>query len=104
MPAAMATCTTGVPVSGAMDRASLRKANRAAGNAADAAALELTLDGVELRAEHAGALAVAGADLTATLDGQPLLQACGCRMPRAASCVSTRGGAARGRIWHSRAA
>ena len=72
----------GVPVSGAMDRASLRDANRAAGNAADAAVLELTLDGVEVRAEHAGALAVAGADLTATLDGQPLPP--GVRVPHAA--------------------
>jgi len=75
----------GVPVSGAMDRASLRDANRAAGNAAEAAALELTLEGVEVRAEHAGALAVAGADLTAMLDGQPLPP--GVRMPHAAGSV-----------------
>jgi antagonist of KipI len=55
-----------------MDRVSLRRANRAVGNAAAAAVLEVTLDGVEVRVEHAGALAVAGGDLGATLDGRPL--------------------------------
>jgi allophanate hydrolase subunit 2 len=55
-----------------MDRGSLRRANRAVGNAAGAAALEVTLDGLEVRVDHAGALAVAGADLGATLDGRPL--------------------------------
>ena len=62
----------GVPVSGAMDRASLRDANRAVGNAYTAAALEVMLGGVEVRLEHAGALAVSGADLSATLDGRAL--------------------------------
>ena len=62
----------GVPVSGAMDAAALRDANHAVGNAADAAALEATLAGFEARLEHAGALAVAGADLGATLDGRPV--------------------------------
>jgi KipI family sensor histidine kinase inhibitor len=60
----------GVPVSGAMDMASLRDANRAVGNAASDAAIEVTLGGVELRVDHAGALAVSGADLDATIDGQ----------------------------------
>ncbi|HZI79309.1 MAG TPA: 5-oxoprolinase subunit PxpB [Vicinamibacterales bacterium] len=62
----------GVPVSGAMDRVSMRDANRAVGNAFMAAALEVTLGGVEVRLEHAGALAVSGADLSATLDGRAL--------------------------------
>lgn len=62
----------GVPVSGAMDRASLNQANAAVGNAPASAALEVTLGGVELRLEQGGAVAVAGADLGATLDGQPL--------------------------------
>jgi len=62
----------GVPVSGAMDAAALRDANHAVGNAADAAVLEATLVGFEARLEHAGALAVAGADLGATLDGRPV--------------------------------
>ena len=60
----------GVPVSGAMDPASMRDANRAVGNPATAAALEITLGGAELRLEHVGVLAVAGADLSATLDGR----------------------------------
>lgn len=62
----------GVPVSGAMDMASLRDANRAVGNAAGDAALEVTLGGAELRVDHSGALAVSGADLEATLDGRRL--------------------------------
>jgi KipI family sensor histidine kinase inhibitor len=62
----------GVPVSGAMDRPSLHEANRAVGNPSTAAALEATLGGLEVRLEHAGALAVAGADLSATLDGHAL--------------------------------
>jgi KipI family sensor histidine kinase inhibitor len=62
----------GVPVSGAMDGASLREANRAVGNPSTAAVLEATLGGVEIRLEHAGALAVTGADLCATLDGHAL--------------------------------
>jgi antagonist of KipI len=62
----------GVPVSGAMDRASSRHANAAVGNPAAAAVLEVTLDGAEVRIEHAGTAAVAGADLGVTLDGEPL--------------------------------
>jgi biotin-dependent carboxylase-like uncharacterized protein len=61
----------GVPTSGALDQPSLRAANRAVGNGA-AAALEITLGGVELRLEHSGWLAVAGADLDATLDGRSI--------------------------------
>ena len=62
----------GVPVSGAMDVSALRDANRAVGNPADAAAFEVTLGGFEARLEHAGAVALAGADLDATIDGRPL--------------------------------
>jgi KipI family sensor histidine kinase inhibitor len=65
----------GVPVSGAMDVASLADANRAVGNPAGSAALEATLGGLEIRLEHTGALAVAGGDLDATLDGRPLPRA-----------------------------
>jgi biotin-dependent carboxylase-like uncharacterized protein len=60
----------GVPVSGAMDAASMRDANRSVGNSPAAGALEITLGGAELRLEHAGRLAIAGADLSATLDGR----------------------------------
>jgi KipI family sensor histidine kinase inhibitor len=62
----------GVPVSGAMDRASMDDANRAVGNAAAAAVVEVTLGGVDLRLDHSGALAVTGADLSAALDGRPI--------------------------------
>jgi biotin-dependent carboxylase-like uncharacterized protein len=55
-----------------MDRVSLRRANVAVANPATAAALEVTLEGVEVRLEHAGTLSVAGADLGVTLDGQPM--------------------------------
>jgi biotin-dependent carboxylase-like uncharacterized protein len=75
----------GVPVSGAMDRAALRDANRAVGNVSSAAALEVTLGGVEVRVEHAGALAVAGADLGATIDGRAL--PLGARVAHAAGSV-----------------
>ena len=75
----------GVPVSGAMDVASMRAANRAVGNPSTAAALEITLGGVEARLEHAGVLAVTGADLAATLDGRAVLP--GTAMPHAAGSV-----------------
>jgi KipI family sensor histidine kinase inhibitor len=75
----------GVPVSGAMDRAAMDGANRAVGNAPGAATLEVTLGGVDVRLEHAGALAVGGADLSATLDGQPL--AAGVRVEHGAGSV-----------------
>jgi KipI family sensor histidine kinase inhibitor len=63
---------SGVPTAGAMDPASLRQANAAAGNEPDAAALEVTLMGPELRFEAAVTVAIAGADLSATLDGRSL--------------------------------
>ena len=75
----------GVPVSGAMDRASMDDANRAVGNASAAATLEVTLGGVDVRLEHEGALAVGGADLSATLDGRPL--AAGARVEHGAGGV-----------------
>lgn len=62
----------GVPVSGAMDRASHRLANALVGNDAAAATLEATVTGPELRIEVDTEIAVAGADLQATMDGRPL--------------------------------
>ncbi len=58
----------GVPVSGPMDRASHRLANAIVGNAPDAATLEATWLGPELRMEQKTRVAVAGGDLRATLD------------------------------------
>jgi allophanate hydrolase subunit 2 len=52
-----------------MDRVSHALANVMVGNAPDAAALEVTIAGPELRVEQATTVAVAGADLSATLDG-----------------------------------
>jgi len=62
----------GVSPAGAMDPLALRLANRLVGNDDGAAALELTGPGVELRFLAAAAFAVAGGDLGAALDGQPI--------------------------------
>lgn len=59
----------GVPTSGAMDSLALQIANLAAGNRAGAAALELTAPGPVLRVLDDAHLALAGADLSAVLDG-----------------------------------
>ncbi len=62
----------GIPVAGAMDERAHRLANLLAGNNTQAATLEITLTGPTLRFDSAACLAVAGADLGATLDGKPL--------------------------------
>ena len=60
----------GIPPSGASDDLALRAANHLVGNEADAAALELVLEGVELRFACAARLAVTGARPTPlTVDG-----------------------------------
>lgn len=58
----------GVPVSGPMDHAAHRLANALVGNPPDAATLEATWIGPELRMEQETRLVVAGGDLRATLD------------------------------------
>jgi len=60
----------GVPPSGPMDSLSFRLANRLLDNAADAAALEITLNGPTLRFNAATRIALAGAALDASLDGE----------------------------------
>jgi urea carboxylase len=62
----------GVPPSGPMDALSMRLANRLAGNAEGAAALELTAVGPTLRFNCECVIALAGAAMTATLDGEPI--------------------------------
>jgi biotin-dependent carboxylase-like uncharacterized protein len=62
----------GVPVCGPMDESAHRLANLLAGNEADEAVLEITLMGPKLRFAEPAAIALAGADLGARLDGQPL--------------------------------
>ncbi len=64
--------SSGVPVAGPMDPFSHRLANALVGNGRDAAALEITLAGPELRFEHDVRLAFTGADLEPALDGAPL--------------------------------
>jgi KipI family sensor histidine kinase inhibitor len=62
----------GVTVSGALDPDACAGANRLVGNDAADAVLEVTIAGPELRAETDVVVAVAGADLGATIDGVPL--------------------------------
>jgi KipI family sensor histidine kinase inhibitor len=66
----------GMPVSGALDVEALRVANALVGNERSAAALEVTLLGPELRLEQPTRVAIAGADLSATLDGIRLVPPC----------------------------
>jgi biotin-dependent carboxylase-like uncharacterized protein len=62
----------GVPAAGAADPFSLRVANRLVGNMDGAAALEMTGRGDVLRFDAPADIALAGGDMEATLDGQPL--------------------------------
>ncbi|ROL74824.1 biotin-dependent carboxyltransferase family protein [Pseudomonas vranovensis] len=62
----------GVTQGGALDWVSMRWANWLLGNAPEAAVVEVTLGGFSLIAEQDCCLALAGADLDARLDGQPL--------------------------------
>jgi len=62
----------GMPVGGAMDPVALRLANRLVGNPDSAAALEMTVQGPALLFEQEAVIALAGADLSPLLDGQPV--------------------------------
>jgi urea carboxylase len=62
----------GVPPSGPMDDRSFRLANRAVGNAAGTAGLEITVSGPTLRFHCPATVALAGAAVEATLDGAPV--------------------------------
>lgn len=66
----------GVTQGGALDWVSLGWANWMLGNAPDAAGIEIAIGGLSLKAEARMRLAIAGADLGASLDGRPL-PACG---------------------------
>jgi len=63
---------SGVPVAGAMDRSALRAANTIVGNDADAAGLEITLLGPELRFEQNSIVAISGADLGARVNDRDM--------------------------------
>ncbi|HET6788553.1 MAG TPA: urea carboxylase, partial [Aquabacterium sp.] len=62
----------GVPPSGPMDAYAHRMANQLVGNASDAATLECTLSGPTLKFNAEAVIAVTGAPVSLTLDGQPL--------------------------------
>jgi urea carboxylase len=62
----------GVPPSGPMDDLNFRLANRVVGNAPGTAALELTVSGPTLLFGADALVALAGARLEATLDGEPV--------------------------------
>jgi KipI family sensor histidine kinase inhibitor len=62
----------GVPTSGPMDEYSMNLANILAGNELDAACIEVTLGGLELRFEADSVFALAGADMAAFLNANPV--------------------------------
>ncbi|HYJ11195.1 MAG TPA: 5-oxoprolinase/urea amidolyase family protein, partial [Polyangiaceae bacterium] len=62
----------GIPPSGPMDSLGMRLANRIAGNDPGAPCLELTMSGPTLRFAADAVVALAGAPMSATLDGLPI--------------------------------
>ncbi len=60
----------GIPIGGAMDRFALRAANMLVGNAEDAAGLEAVFMGPEIKFTQDGVVAVTGAEMPITLDGE----------------------------------
>ncbi len=62
--------SSGVPVAGAMDLRALRLGNEMLGNEPNAAALEVTLLGPEIRVEGYGAAVFAGAELGFSVNGE----------------------------------
>ncbi|MDX1984966.1 MAG: 5-oxoprolinase/urea amidolyase family protein [Bryobacteraceae bacterium] len=62
----------GVPPSGPMDSLAFRLANRLVGNPESAAALECTMTGPSLKFHRDGVIALTGADMGATLNGEPV--------------------------------
>jgi antagonist of KipI len=64
--------SSGVPQAGAMDQWSFALANILAGNQRNAAALEWAVGGGSLRFEHDTIIALAGAEIDAVLDEEPV--------------------------------
>ncbi|MCE7990703.1 MAG: biotin-dependent carboxyltransferase family protein [Roseivirga sp.] len=62
----------GIPVNGAMDRGAAQTANNLVGNSTDAPVLEITLMGPTIKVEGDGQIAIAGADLSAKINGEPV--------------------------------
>jgi len=67
---------SGVPVSGVMDEVSAQIANELVGNLKDSPVLEITLFGPTITVEGTAIIAITGANLSATINGQnaPLCQ------------------------------
>jgi antagonist of KipI len=63
---------SGVPVAGAMDPFAHRLANALVGNPRDAATLEVTLVGPEVRFADERVVAIAGARFAVSIDGEPV--------------------------------
>jgi len=74
----------GVPPSGPMDALALRLANRIVGNPEGAAALELTVTGATLKFDADAVIALTGASMEATVDGQAVECWTPLRVPRGA--------------------
>ncbi|MGE3360252.1 MAG: urea carboxylase [Acidimicrobiia bacterium] len=72
LPGRLGYWAVGIPPSGPMDAWSFRCANRAVGNPETTPALELTQRGATLRFRSGAVVALAGADLAATVDGEPV--------------------------------
>ena len=70
--AALAIGRSGVPPSGPMDPLSFRLANRLVGNDDGAAGIETTLSGPTLKFNADTVICLGGAELAATLDGEPV--------------------------------
>ena len=62
----------GMTTSGVMDRSAYAQANELVGNVHGEAVLEFTLAGPKIRIEGEGLIAIAGAEMTASLDGRTL--------------------------------
>lgn len=62
----------GMPPSGAMDQFAHRVGNRLVGNEEHAATLEMTYVGGTFEFESEGVIAVTGADMSPTIDGEPI--------------------------------
>jgi len=60
----------GIPISGALDKSSMRIANQLVGNLPNSPVLEMTLFGPKLKFEGQGQIAITGANMKATLNGK----------------------------------
>ncbi|SFU72504.1 biotin-dependent carboxylase uncharacterized domain-containing protein [Pustulibacterium marinum] len=76
--------TIGVPVSGVMDRYSMKLSNLILNNQETDAVLEITFGGCQLQFEEACQIAITGADFSPTLDGEPVSMNSALNVPKGA--------------------